>query len=242
MAVDAKKLADALGIAHIHATNLEDNVVNNIFETLRKAGFKKDSLLAQVKRFVERWLGAVAERAPASNSLDKTRITRIINNRDYSPATLGVLLDQALSSYLDQDDFLKKDIAAAATGKGPSAEAPKPTGGDKYSAKIVVTPAFTGVMSSVLSRALSTLTTAINAELKTGIMDFVTFDKLLHKVAAQMSDDSAKIWDSVIDEWAKRGERRAQIVDALIKLANELDDRGFSKEADAIDDILRKGV
>lgn len=32
------------------------------------------------------------------------------------------------------------------------------------------------------------------------------------------------------------------MIDELVKLANELDDRGFHKEADAIDAIIRKGV
>ena len=59
--------------------------------------------------------------------------------------------------------------------------------------------------------------------------------------AKQMGVNS---FDIIYKKYIYGGDRLAiqQFIDSLIKLANELDERGFYKQADVIDGILRMGV
>ena len=117
--MDPNELANALGINVSTAMSIKDKLSDSIVKTIKNynAKFGSDQLYSQVNNFVDRWLDAVSKRPAIENVRDKSRIAMILANTSLSPAVLSVLLEPAVETYLNPDEFLKRYISAAVYGK-----------------------------------------------------------------------------------------------------------------------------
>jgi hypothetical protein len=62
----------------------------------------------------------------------------------------------------------------------------------------------------------------------------------MQSFATHISTQSMSLWDTIIKKFEASGQKLGSAISTLIKLADELDERGFYEQAEAVDAILLK--
>ena len=238
MSIDAKVLAEKTGIPEIRAGVIQQELSTAILESLGKAGFREPRLKSQVAKFLDRWFEAVMARDSVTNVMEVKRFRALLDGHG-DPQSLKHLLDNAVIPYLRQDEFLLRDIKDAVDPSG----AANPV--DPHAKPLLLTDGPNGAKQAVINGVrfqFNTVLSKIVGDITASrTMTSAQFDNMLRTGLKTIEEGSMALWEQIVANYTSQ--RLSGIfIDSLIKLANELDERGFYKQADAIDAILRTGV